>query len=135
MSCVTLSRRDLKRMCLEAFGRVALEHPAGHQGAYAARYVLYSDGGERIEFMFEKASKRPANVWFESRHALPLHSSSIEMRDYPAAAVDVEVDGKKRYSRHSALKPMARLRNASLVKVRIDRPDQIALVIDALRSA
>ena len=82
-----MNRLDLKRMCLQAFGEVALEHPARHQGDYAARYVLYSRSGARIEFMFEKGPGSAASIWFESRYAPALHGSGIEMREYPATAI------------------------------------------------
>jgi len=88
----------------------------------------------RIEIMFEKSQSRPANLWIDRRHAGQLLSAGIDFREYPAAATDLIVDGKPRYSRHSALAPMRGLRDADLVRFRLDAPEHIRTVISGLMS-
>ncbi len=63
MTVKAFNRDDLKRACLAALDAVALEHPAGHQGKLAARYVLHTRRSEAIELMFEKGPKTPAHLW------------------------------------------------------------------------
>lgn len=128
----TLSRSELKTHCLEALDRVAVEHPAGHQDVYAARYLLRSHSGEKIELMFEKGPKSAANLWIDARFAAPLFESDILWRAYPAGAVEVGTECKRRYGRHSALKAMRGLRTKDLVRFTIERATQVDQIIAAL---
>lgn len=129
---MTTARDDLKRFCLAALDQVAVEHPAKHQGQYAARFVLRSHSGDRVEIMFEKGPRSPANLWIDRRHAEQLLSSGIEFREYPAAGTTLIVDGKRRYGRHSALAAMRGLCDADLVRFRLDTPEHMRLVISTL---
>jgi predicted helicase len=70
------SRAALKSAVLAILDQVALEHPVGHQGKLAARYVLRSQNGERIELMFENARtsgehrrKESGNIFGEGSRA------------------------------------------------------------------
>ncbi|ETD86372.1 hypothetical protein ACTTAF_13365 [Rhodobacter capsulatus] len=128
------TRADLKRACLAMLDAVAIEHPAGHQGVYVARYLLVSRGGDRIGLMFEKGERSAANLWLARRFASALPEAGIVMRDYPASALhQLSADGKERsYGRHSALKSMRDLANVDLVRFTIERPTEMRLILDGL---
>lgn len=49
-----MDRDQLKHNCLERLDAGAIEHPTGHQGKLAARYLLRRGDGDRVELMFEK---------------------------------------------------------------------------------
>ncbi len=68
MTAAPGSRTDLKRACLTLLDEVAVEPPAGHQGIYAARYILLTDLGQPIALMFEKGERTPAHLWVAKRH-------------------------------------------------------------------
>ncbi|KGJ05422.1 hypothetical protein IT41_06565 [Paracoccus halophilus] len=131
-----MNRQDLKAACLEMLDQVAIEHPAGHQGKLAARYVLRSQAGDRIELMFEKGEKVSANLWIERRYAEALASEGIICREYPAASLFAKkgAEGKKTYGRHSALKPMRSLANSDLLRFTIERVSQLQSILDHLRT-
>jgi hypothetical protein len=60
LSDAIMTRNTLKAACLSLLDTAAAEHPAGHQGKLAARYVLRSRSDERIGLMFEKSEKTKA---------------------------------------------------------------------------
>jgi hypothetical protein len=109
MSAASLSREELRSACLNLLDRRAVEHPAGHQGKLAARYVLVSTSGERIGMMFEKGERARPLLWVERRHVPDLVDSDIEARVSLASSLyqDAEGGGQPSYGRHSALKPCA----------------------------
>ena len=47
-----MNREMLIAACLALIDQVATEHPAGHQGKLAARYIIRSSSGERVGLMF-----------------------------------------------------------------------------------
>jgi hypothetical protein len=49
-----MERLKLKHDCLARLDEVCREHLLGHQGVYAARYMLSRPFGEEVELMFEK---------------------------------------------------------------------------------
>src|SRR5690606_25005406 len=64
-SCVKdtlMIRKELKLACLALLDDAAVEHPSGHQGKSAARYILRSENDDRIELMFEKGENSRANL-------------------------------------------------------------------------
>lgn len=63
MTSLDMPRFALKRACMDRRAQVAVEHPAGHQDKLAARFILRTPSGERIELMFEKGDASSANLW------------------------------------------------------------------------
>lgn len=131
------TRDDLKRQCLAALDAAAIEHPAGHQGKLAARYILRTQAGEGIEMMFEKGPARPANLWMNEKYAERLCDGSVPFRRSPAVGLYAasDSDSPVRYGRHSALKPMRDLANADLVCFTIEREGQLEALLRALGEA
>lgn len=127
-------RALLKLACIARLNAVAQEHPAGHQGKLAARYVILTDSGDRIGLMFEKHATTGAYLWLEHRFARMLLDLGIAWRAYPAAGLyrTDELEAKPRYGRHAALKAMRDLANADLVRFEIDRITQLELILSRL---
>lgn len=134
MTTVELTRAELKAACLELLDRAAVEHPAGHQGKLAARYILRSAGGDRIGVMFEKGDKTKAYLWLDQRSAGNLADAGIESRLYPASSLYQldEASGKPAYGRHAALKSMRDLAHADLVRFTISQQGQLETILTAL---
>jgi hypothetical protein len=128
-------RGDLKRACLAALEAVAVEHPTGHQGKLAARYVLHTPRGAAIEIMFEKGPKTPAHLWMSGEAGEGMIDAGIRYRLSPAADTyaTVDAEGRPRYGRHSALKAMRQLANADLICFTIERPAEIDKLLESLR--
>lgn len=131
----TSPRAALKRACLDRLETVAKEHPAGHQGKLAARYILQTTGGERISLMFEKHDTTPAYLWMEHSFAQPLLDQGIPWREYPATELYPAGDpgSKPRYGRHAALKAMRDLANAHLVRFEIATVGEMDQLLQGLR--
>ncbi|MCZ0963875.1 hypothetical protein [Paracoccus benzoatiresistens] len=132
-----LSRSELKAACLALLDAAAIEHPAGHQGKLAARYLLRTEANERIGLMFEKDERTKANLWVDQAFVRELLDSDIEQRTYLASSLyRSEVPGgKQTYGRHAALKAMRDLAHADLVRFTISEPDQLQWILDHLASA
>jgi hypothetical protein len=129
------ARAELKAQCLALLDNTAIEHPAGHQGKLAARYILRSNNQERIGLMFEKGDNCPAYLWVNAGYAAAMLDTDIISLLYPASALyqTDEATKKTLYGRHAALKPMRDLANADLVRFNIDRIIQFEQIIDHLR--
>lgn len=136
MIITTTTRAELKLACLALLDEVAVQHPAGHQGKLAARYVLQSASGKRIGLMFEKSVTTPANLWLEQRFATDLMEAELQPRVYLASDLysETEPGQKPLYGRHTGLKPMRELANADLVRVTFDRIAQLEMIITRLRT-
>lgn len=134
MTASAFDRDDLKRACLAALDAAAVEHPAGHQGKLAARYVLHTTRSETVELMFEKGPKTPANLWMIRKAGEPMIDDGIGYRLSPAADIyaTTGAEGRLRYGRHSALKPMRQLANADLICFTIERVAEIRRLLDRL---
>lgn len=134
MTAAIMTRKELKVACLAMLDQNAVEHPAGHQGKLAARYVLRSKVGGRIGLMFEKSDKTKPLLWVEQRFLRELVVSDIEFRVYPASSLyqTVEPGGKQPYGRHAALKSMRDLAHADLVRFSIDRVEQLRTILTHL---
>lgn len=134
MSESTSPRATLKRACLDRLEAVAREHPAGHQGKLAARYVLQTSGGDRISMMFEKHDTSGAYLWVEQRFTQAVLNSGIAWKAYPA--IDLyqpsEAGTKPIYGRHAALKAMRDLSNADLVRFEIATVSELELLLRGL---
>lgn len=117
-----MDREELKLACLERLDAVAIEHPSGHQGKLAARYLLRCRDDERAEVMFEKGPKSPVNLWMAHKRAVGLISEpGLHFQSSPASALftNKSSNGKPIYGRHSALKSMRELENGDLICFRV----------------
>ncbi|MGA0613163.1 hypothetical protein [Paracoccus sp. KR1-242] len=134
MTTVTMNRADLKAVCLTMLEAAAIEHPAGHQGKLAARYIIRTTSGERVGLMFEKGERTKPYVWVERRFARDLLDLDIEFRLSLASSLyqEAETGGKRTYGRHAALKSMRDLANADLIRFTIDRPEQMGMILQTL---
>ncbi len=128
-----MDREELKLKCLELLTTRAMEHPVGHQGKLAARYLLRCSGGDRAELMFEKGPKTPANIWVAHKRVVDLIAGpGLHFQSSPASALfsTKGSNGKPIYGRHSALKSMRELENADLICFRITSPDDLERILD-----
>lgn len=134
MSVTSLTREELRNACLSLLDRRATEHPAGHQGKLAARYVLVSASGERIGMMFEKGERARPLLWVARRHVPDLLDAGIESRLSLASSLyqAAETGGQASYGRHSALKPMRDLAHVDLVRFTIERIGQLEMILERL---
>jgi hypothetical protein len=130
-----MTRDELRQACLARLDERAEEHPCGHQRKLAARYILRARSSDPVELMFEKGPSSAPNIWVEERHVDQLLAADgLEYRHVPASRV-VKTPGKggrPHYGRHSALKPMARLRDADLVCIRINTLGDLDRILDHL---
>lgn len=135
MTSAPMDRAEFKRACLNLLDEVAIEHPAGHQGAYAARYILRSEAGLPIALMFEKGLRTPAHLWVATRH-LPFQlPEGVKAREYPAAALYRPADdGEKAYGRHAGLKAMRELANIDLVRLTVETVGQLTALVQGLKA-
>lgn len=131
----TISRGHLKAAIVQRLAEVAVEHPAGHQGKLAVRFLLRSENGEAIELMFEKGAASPANLWMHRGFAEPLMSSGIERRESMSGTLGSVTNskGKKIYGRHAALLAMRQLANADLVCFKVRELAELEAIIEILR--
>jgi hypothetical protein len=125
------SRAELKLACLAVLETTYIMHPAGHQTKREARYVLVTNGDDRIALMFEKGPRSPANLWMRAKHAARIERLSVSRRNYPAEELYAGTDGKGRpiYGRHAALKAMRDLANTDLVCFEIEQIDQLREIL------
>lgn len=131
-----MDREELKLACLERLEAVAMEHPSGHQGKLAARYLLRCKNGDRVEVMFEKGPKSPANLWVAHRRVASLIAEpGLHFQSSPASALFARKDsnGKPIYGRHSALKSMRELENADLICFRITSVSELERILTVLQ--
>lgn len=117
-----MASEELKRHCLARLNERAMEHPSGHQGQLAARFLLKRSDGDVVELMFEKGPKSPPNLWVANNRVGGLiEQSGLQFRLSPASILFTKKgsNGKPLYGRHSALKPMQELGHSDLVCFRI----------------
>ena len=130
-----MDRDELKQRCLERLDERASEHPAGHQGTLAARYMLRGQGGDVVELMFEKGPKTPASLWVAHHRAVGLLiEPGLHFQSSPASVLYEKKDSKDKpiYGRHSALKPMRELAHADLICFTITAPGELDRILDHL---
>lgn len=132
---MTTARDQLKVAILQRLTEVATEHPNGHQGKLAARFILRSKDGDGIELMFEKGPASAPNLWIHQKFAKPLLGGGIDYRESPAHALFVAKNekGKKIYGRHTGLLAMRQLADADLVCFKMKLISELDWVIDVLR--
>ncbi|MBZ8117371.1 hypothetical protein KUD11_01785 [Roseovarius sp. LXJ103] len=132
-----MNAEQLKAACLQRLDQRVAEHPAGHQGKLAARYLIRARDGDAIEIMFEKGPRGPANLWVEaSRVSAFLEHTDLCHRLAPAATLYAVkgANGKPVYGRHSALKSMRDLAHADLVCIRIEALTELDRFLDHLQA-
>lgn len=130
-----MDREDLKLACLERLDAQAMEHPSGHQGKLAARYLLRCKNGDRAEVMFEKGPKTPANLWVAHKRAVGLIAEpGLHFQSSPASALFATrgSHGKPIYGRHSALRSMRELEHTDLICFRIASVAELDRILDHL---
>ena len=126
----------LKRDILGLLDAVADEHPLGHQPRKAARYVLLSRHGARVEIMFEKNADSPANLWCHERAAGAALIATLQPQRYPSSALWAKrgAGGERLYGRHSALRAMPQLGEADLVRFTPTCVTEAEQIIDRLHA-
>ena len=131
---MTAQRALLKRAALGLLDAVAEEHPLGLQTSKAARFIMVSDDGARVEIMFEKHDDSPPNLWCLERAAGPSIIAARDPRRSPASGLWTKrgKDGELLYGRHSALKEMPQLGEADLVCFTPETVAEIGQIIDRL---
>lgn len=134
---MTLSRAALKGAILARLDSLGREHPLGHQGAYANRYILRSDHGALVELLFEKGEKSPPNLWVRADQAGALQGGPIPLRHSSAAMLyqKPSKDGGRSYGRHSALEPMPILGRADLLCFALRSVEDLDQVVAVLIQA
>ena len=128
-----MSRDELRNACLARLDERAIEHPSGHQGKLAARYLMWRSDGDAAELMFEKGPKSPPKLWVAERFVDGmLPDEALEFRHSPAAALFTVngKDGKPVYGRHSALKPMKQLAHTDLICFRINTLGDLEKILE-----
>lgn len=131
-----MNRVALKLKCLELLDEVAFEHPAGHQGKLAARYLLRCSNGDRAELMFEKGEKTPASLWVAHKRVVGLISKpGLHFHSSPTSILfaSESPSGRPTYGRHSALKSMRELGNGDLICFKITRTEELEYILEHLR--
>jgi len=130
-----MGREELKLSCLARLGDHAMEHPAGHQGKLAARFLLRCDDGDMAELMFEKGPKTPANLWVTHKRVAGIVAvPGLNFQSSPASALFTSkgANGKPIYGRHAALKSMRELEHADLICFRITSTAELERILDHL---
>ena len=115
---------------------IAEEHPLGHQRSKAARFVLISRHGVKVEIMFEKNMTSPRNLWCLEKAAGPALIARLKPKSSPASKLRTSygADGKVQYGRHSSLERMDQLGEADLVCFAPESLTEIGEINDRLRS-
>ncbi|PPE79383.1 hypothetical protein C3941_13615 [Kaistia algarum] len=124
----------LKRAVVGVLDAIASEHPLRHQPSKARRYILAAPSGTPLEIMFEQDVASPVNLWMALKAAGPLSSKgAVSM----ASSLRTRTGrrGNVLYGRHSALERMPQLGDADLVRISIDRFEELGVVLDQLFAA
>ncbi|WP_139323317.1 hypothetical protein [Roseomonas sp. TAS13] len=129
-------RQFLKDGAVGLLTAIAEEHPLGHQPSKAARFVLTSRHGVKVEIMFEKNMTSPPNLWCLEKAASPALIARLKPKRSSASKLRTSrgPDGKVQYGRHSSLERMGQLGEADLVCFAPDSFAEIGEIIDRLRS-
>lgn len=129
-----IDRSHLKNAIAAMLDSLAVEHPLGHQDAYARRYILTTRSGKRVEVMFEQSPKTPANLWIEGRIAGSLATGCIKQRPSPASSLYIPPgkSGALQYGRHSALEKMPALGTGDLICLQPETLAEAGEIIDRL---
>jgi hypothetical protein len=129
-----IDRGQLKAGIAAMLDGLAIEHPLGHQDAYARRYLMKTKNGASLELMYEQAAKTPANIWVLASHAKAKPASKIKQTASPVTKLYAKIGkrGKPVYGRHSALEKMPVLGMAELVCLRPETLAEAGEILDHL---
>lgn len=129
-------RQLLKDGAVGLLTALAEEHPLGHQPSKAARFVLTSRHGIKVEIMFEKNMKSPPNLWCLEKAAGSALIARLKPKPSPASKLRSSrgPDGEVQYGRHSSLERMNQLGDADLVCFAPESFAEIGEIMDRLRS-
>lgn len=131
-----MTRDELRQAILSKLDACALEHPSGHQGSKAARYVMHTPKSGPVELMFEKGPTSAPNLWVAERFVADLlEDAAFEFRRAPASVLFATKgkDGKPQYGRHTGLKPMTQLSHADLVCIRLNTTGELDRILEHVR--
>ncbi|MEY8880961.1 hypothetical protein [Donghicola sp. XS_ASV15] len=130
-------RAELKSAIIDRLNAVCQEHPMGHQGAYANRYIFKGENGTTTEILFEKSDRSPANLWVLETLLAPAANAGVSWKSSPASKLyqSPGANGKMKYGRHSALEKMDILGKADLACVNLSSVQQLDRILDALDAA
>lgn len=130
-------RAELKSAIIDRLNAVCQEHPMGHQGAYANRYIFKGENGTTTEILFEKSDRTPANLWVLETLLAPAANAGVTWTSSPASKLyqSPGANGKMKYGRHSALEKMDILGKADLGRVNLTSVEQLDRILDALDAA
>lgn len=131
-----IDRDQIKQSVVVLLDLLAAEHPLGHQDSKAARYLLTTPAGAKIEILFEKNVKSPANLWVLEKAAKGLLSSPLRFKRSPAKTLRTTKNSKGAtlYGRHSALEKMPQLGDADLFRFPVETLTDVGTVLDHLLS-
>lgn len=134
---MTVDRPRLKSAIAAMLDVLAIEHPVGHQEAYARRHILNTRSAKRFELTFEQSLRTPDNIWFEAGVSGSLISSGIKHWLSPASALYTKPgkSGNPQYSRHSALEMMPALGRADLICMQPETLAEAGSILDHLLGA
>ncbi|WP_338929205.1 hypothetical protein WDZ11_22180 (plasmid) [Roseomonas mucosa] len=79
-------RQFLKDGAVGLLTAIAEEHPLGHQPSKAARFVLTSRHGVKVEIMFEKNMTSPPNLWCLEKAASPALIARLKPKRHRPAS-------------------------------------------------
>ena len=130
-----MNRDELRSASLARLEERTIEHPSGHQGKLAARYLMRRLNGDVAELMFEKGPKSATNLWVAEKYVTELLADgAFEFRHAPAKALftTTGANGQLNYGRHSALRPMKQLGHADLIFFRINTVDELDRILEHL---
>lgn len=130
-------RSELKSAIIKRLDQVCQEHPMGHQGAYANRYIFRGENGTTTEILFEKSDRTPANLWVLEAILAATENPGVTWKTSPASKLyqSPGANGKMKYGRHSALEKMEILGKADLACVNLSSVAQLDSLLDALDAA
>ena len=129
-------RQLLKDGAVALLTAIAEDHPLGHQSSKAARFVLTSRHGVKVEIMFEKNMTSPPNLWCLEKAAGRALIARLKRKLSPASELRTSYgpDGEVQYGRHSSLERMDQLGEADLVCFVPESFAEIGEIVDRLRS-
>jgi hypothetical protein len=129
-------RQLLKSGAVGLLTAIAEEHPLGHQPSKAARFIITSRHGVKVEIMFEKNMTVPPNLWCLEKAAGPALIARLKPKPSPVSKLRTSrgPDGKVQYGRHSPFERMDQLGEADLVCFAPGSFIEIGEIIDRLRS-
>lgn len=130
-------RAQLKSAIIERLNAVCQDHPMGHQGSKAARYIFKGENGTTVEIMFEKNEGTLANLWVKEAFVSTILDGDIDYTRKPASELYQKTgkNGEKLYGRHYSMEKMPQIGQADLVRFNLTSIHQLDRILDALDAA